>query len=178
MQHDRIPLNLGDKACRVRFGVALIVILSIWSTVRPMEPMFSTSDLFPQEDSVFKYETRFDQVKKYLPADQIIGYSDDFLSRTQNAADAWVLARYALAPSVLQRGYVPKTKQISAHWSGLLLENLHDPKADPYLLSLFPSKYFESQSNAPAPNWLFPTNRLSLIRDFGHGVRLYKLEDR
>lgn len=165
------------QAARVRFGVALIVVFSLFSTARPL---LITAHWSSQRDNVFRYETRFDQVKKYLPQDQIVGYSDNFTSQPEKECAAFVLAQYSLAPVALetmcsQCGYVAKTRQVSARWSGLFLENLNNPKADPYLLELLPG-YFQSNTLAPDPNLLYPSNQIYLVQDFGNGVRLYEVQ--
>jgi hypothetical protein len=171
-------------ASRVRLGVALIALLSVYSTARALESALLSIRWFAG-DNIIKYESRFAQLEKYLPPDGIVGYSDDFTSQPGKECNAFVLAQYSLAPSVLetvcsQCGYVAKTKQASAYWSGLLLLNLHNPKTDPYLLNLIPPKYFETQSNRMTltPSQLFPTNQIWLVRDFGDGVRLYEFEDK
>jgi hypothetical protein len=177
---DGVPPAGYWRALRIRIGVMLIVVFSLYSTVRPLLSVIHS--LSPMAD-VFKYETRFDQVKKYLPPDQIVGYSDNFTSQPEKECAAFVLAQYSLAPVALETmcskcGYVAKTSQVSARWSGLFLENLNDSKAEPYLLDLFPIEYFQSNSLASARDLAYPSNQIYLVQDFGHGVRLYEIETR
>lgn len=171
----------GTSSSRARIGAALITVFSLYSTARPL---LLEAHFWSQRQNILKYEERFDQVKKYLPPNQIVGYSDNFASQPEKECNAFALAQYSLAPVALeticsQCGYVAKTSQVSARWSGLFLENLNNPKTDPYLVNLMPAQYF--QSNTPASdetNLLYPSNQVYLVRDFGNGVRLYEVDNK
>jgi hypothetical protein len=162
---------------RVKMGIALLSLVIINSALRQSVSTLFHSRNLEQTHYISQYERRFADVKRFLPPDQIVFYIDDF-DESSDQCDAFYLAQYSLTPTVLA-AYDSKCGSaaiLSSHNSRLVLENFHDPPNDPYLLSLFPSKYFEDQTRND-PFKLASVHRV-LLRDFGHGVRLYILLDK
>lgn len=158
-------------------GIALLCLVVLNSAVRQSISTLFHSRNLGQTHYISQYEQRFAEVNRFVPPNQIIFYIDDF-DESSDQCDAFYLAQASLTPTVLVAfdSNCGSTAMLPSHGSRLVLENLHDPQNDPYLLSLFPSKYFEAQ---PRNDRLKLASVHSvLLRDFGHGVRLYTLLDK
>lgn len=59
------------------------------------------------EDDITAGEGRFEELRKVLPARATVGYVNDRADETE-AAEAFVIARYALAPNIVVRGTWPE----------------------------------------------------------------------
>ena len=169
-------MRMIPYSTRVKMGMALVSLVILNSTLRQSVSTLFHSQNLGQTHYISQYERRFEEVKRFLPPNQIVFYIDDF-DESPDQCDAFYLAQYSLTPTVLA-AFDSKCKSaavLSSHNSRLVLENFHDPQNAPYLFSLFPSKYFEDQTR----NDRFkPANvHRVLLRDFGHGVRLYTLVD-
>jgi hypothetical protein len=162
---------------RVKMGVVLLSLVILNSTLRQsVSTLFHSQNLL-QTHYISQYERRFTEVKRFLPPDQTVFYIDDF-DESADLCDAFLLTQYSLTPTVLA-AFDSKCGSAaipSSHNSRLLLENFHDPRNDPYLLSLLPSNYFEDQTRNDRFK-LASVHRV-LLRDFGHGVRLYTVLDK
>ena len=132
---------------RVKVGIALLSLVILNSTLRQSFSTLFHSQNLSQTHYISQYERRFTEVKRFLPPDQIIFYIDDF-DESSDQCDAFLLTQYSLTPTVLAAfdSKCGSAAILSSHNSRLVLENFHDPQNDPYLLSLLPSNYFESQT--------------------------------
>lgn len=168
---------------RVRLGIGLIALVAVASTLRQLQSTSSFHSL-RQTDDVSQYEQRFTEVRHSLPFDQIVAYRDEFAPFSRQC-NAFVLAQYSVAPTVLavldsQCGHMNDTGEVSSRRSGLLLENFHDFRNEPYLLRLFPTTYFQpDQNSAPVVKAQGArAAQMVLLNDFGLGVRLYARGDK
>jgi hypothetical protein len=162
---------------RVKIGIALLSLVTLNSTLRQsVSTLFHSRDL-GQTHYISQYEQRFAEVKRCLPPNQIVFYVDDF-DESPDQCDAFYLAQYSLTPTVLAPfdSKCGSAATLSSHNPRLILENFHDPQNDPYLLRLFPSKYFEGQTRND--RFKLESVHRVLRRDFGHGVRLYTVVDK
>jgi len=166
-------------ATRVKLGMAFIVLVILASTLRQLTSTLSSFRALPLTDDISLYEQRFNEVKHFLPPNQIVSYSDEFAKTAKNC-NAFVLAQYSLAPTILavldsKCGYISNSGEVSSHRSRLVLDNSHDPRHEPYLLRLFPSTYFQPDNNpiSIAGGNFFHADQIVLLHDFGLGVRLY-----
>lgn len=163
---------------RVKLGLALIVFVILTSTLRQLTSTLSSFRALPQTDDISQYERRFTAVKHSLPPNQIISYSDEY-AEFPGQCNAFILARYSLAPTVLDAPdsycHITDAGQVSSQRSGLILYNSHDPRHEPYLLHLFPDTYFRPRNNPVsfAGGHLSDAAQVVLVKDFGLGVRLY-----
>jgi|SRR5580658_1053785 hypothetical protein len=169
---------------RVKLGVACLVFVTLAPTLRKLASSFSFMRAASSTNDISLYEGRFSDVKHYMPPNQVVPYGDEFAA-FPGECNAFILAQYALAPTVLDaRGSecAPLTAdgRKSAGVSPIVLLNLHDPQDDPYLVSLFPSSYFQARNHADLvdPGDLPKADQMVLIRDFGHGVQLRRREDK
>jgi hypothetical protein len=173
--------NSFDYSTRVKLGIALIVLVILTSSLRQLRSTLSSFRALPQTDDISVYERRFTDVKQFLPPNQFVAYGDEF-DKLSKQCDAFVLAQYAFAPTVLVAldSKCRSSGEVLAHSSRLVLYNSHDPRSDPYLLRLFPNNHFPLHDNPD----LFGEGRLSgsedmvLLKDFGLGVRLYSRTDK
>ncbi|MGB9434243.1 MAG: hypothetical protein WBQ89_18505 [Candidatus Acidiferrum sp.] len=162
---------------RVKMGVVLLSLVILNSTLRQsVSTLFHSQNLL-QTHYISQYERRFAEVKRFLPPNQIVFYIDDF-DESLDQCDAFYLTQYSLTPTVLAAfdSNCGSAEILSSHNSRLVLENFHDPQNDPYLLSLLPSNYFEAQPRND--RFKFASVHRVLLRDFGHGVRLYTVLDK
>jgi hypothetical protein len=169
---------------RVKVCMALLVLATLGPNLRKLPSSFSFLRAAPKTNDISLYERRFSDVKHYLPRNQVIPYADEFAA-IPGECNAFILAQYALAPTVLDaRGSecAPLTAdgRKSAEQSPLILLNWHDPQNDPYLISLFPSSYFQARSHTGLGDEGDPSKagQTVLLRDFGHGVQLRRREDK
>jgi hypothetical protein len=167
-----------DYSLRVTMGIALLALVSLHTTLQDLTISLSSLRSLPPVDNISRYEQRFAEARHYLPPDQIILYLDDFDEQAEQC-DAFALAQYSVAPTVLAAfdSKCRNSQALSALSSRLLLANFHDEQKEPYLLSLFPSKYFGGRVGKD-PYRFVRADRLVLVRDFGRGVRLYMLQDK
>jgi len=171
-------------ATRIKLGLALIVLVILVPSLRQLTSTLASFRALPATDDISEYEQRFAEVKHFLPTDQIVSYSDEF-ARNSQKCNAFVLAQYSLAPTVLavldsQCGHIEGTGEVSSHRSRLILDNSHDPQHEPYLLRLFPNTYFQPPNNpvSSIEGHLSRSDQPALFKDFGLGVRLYARGDR
>jgi len=162
---------------RVKFGIALLVLVVLNSSVRESIATLHSSRDFGQTHFIPQYEARFEELHHSLSANQIVFYVDDF-DESSDQCDAFYMAQYALAPTVLVAfdsncGCAAKS---SMGRPRLVVENLHDPRNDPYLLHLFPGKYFEPQPRNQ--RFRIASRQHTQVRDFGHGLRVYALSEK
>lgn len=171
-------------ATRVKLGIALIVFAILVPSLRQLTSTLASFRALPATDDISQYERRFNEVKHFLPPNQIVSYSDEF-SKNSRKCNAFVLAQYSVTPTVLavldsKCGYISNTDEVSSHKSRLVLDNSHDPQHEPYLLRFFPSTYFQPDNNPAAITGsdLSHADQLVLLKDFGLGVRLYAQKDK
>lgn len=168
---------------RVRLGIALIVVVVLTSGLRQLKSTLSSVRVSPRLDDISQYEQRFAELRHSLPSNLFVSYSDEFATVSKQC-NAFVLAQYSLAPTVLaavdsECGRVNSGGGVSPRASRFVLYNSHDPRLDPYLLRLFPNTYFEPYNTFSfTGNQLTRADQLVLIKDFGHGVRLYARADK
>ena len=171
-------------SCRVKLGMTFIVVVILVTSSRQLSSTLSAFRYLPQTDDISQYEHRFDKARQFLPTNQVVSYGDEFAPFLLQC-NAFVLAQYSLAPTVLavmdsQCGHMRTSSEISSHRSQLVLDNFHNPRQEPYLLRLFPNTYFQPREGSSS----FPGGRTSradqvvLLQDFGFGVRLYTRGDK
>ncbi len=166
-------------SCRVKLGMTFIVIVILVSSSRQLSSTLSAFRHLPQTDDISQYERRFDKARQFLPTSRVVSYSDEFAPFLLQC-NAFVLAQYSLAPTVLavedsQCGHMKTSSEISSHKSQLVLDNFHNPRQEPYLLHLFPDTYFQPHKGSPslAGGQTSRADQVVLLQDFGLGVRLY-----
>jgi hypothetical protein len=167
---------------RVKVCMALLVFATLGPNLRKLPSSFSFLRAAPNTNDISRYEQRFSDVKHYLPRNQVVPYGDEFAA-FPGECNAFILAQYALAPTVLDaRGSecAPLTidGRKSAEQSPIMLLNWHDPQDEPYLVRLFPSSYFQARNHTGLGDEGDPSkaDQMVLIRDFGNGVQLYARE--
>ena len=168
-----------DYSLRVKMGIALLALVPLQTTLQDFTISLSSFRSLPQVDNISRYEQRFAEVRRDLPPNQIVFYIDDFDEHHLKQCDAFTLAQYSVAPTVLA-AFDSKCRTsavLSAPNSRLVLTNFHDEQNEPYLLDLFPSDYFKGRAGKD-PFRFVSSYRLVLVRDFGRGVRLYMLQDK
>lgn len=162
---------------RVKMAITLLSLVILNSTLRQsVSTVFHSRDL-GQTHYISQYEWRFAEVKSFLPPNQIVFYIDDFYEHPDHC-DAFYLAQYSLTPTVLAAfdSKCGSAAMMSSRNSRLVLENFHDPQNAPFLLGLFPSKYFEDRTRNDG--FKLASEHRVLLTDFGQGVRLYTLLDK
>lgn len=97
-----------DYANRVKAGIILIALFALLSNLRLLTETAQFDLSFVGQDEVSLYQKRFDDVKKMLPQNGVIGFvssnrnpSLDFQSTDSEGLREWYLAQYALAPVIL-----------------------------------------------------------------------------
>jgi hypothetical protein len=172
------PVQIGSclYSTRVNLGIALIVFVILAPTLRQLPSTLSALRALPQADDISQYERRFTEVKQFLPPNQIVSYRDEF-DKLSKQCDAFVLAQYSLAPTVLValNSKCRCSNEVSSYRSRLVLDNSHDPRKEPYLLRLFPETYFPAHNNPPsiARDRISGADDVILLDDFGIPVELY-----
>lgn len=161
---------------RVNLGIALIVLVILTSTLRQLTSTASSLRALPQTDDISQYERRFTEVRHLLPPNQLVAYRDEF-DKFAHQCDAFVLAQYSLAPTVLVAldSKCRSSDEVSSRSARLVLDNSHDPRDERYLMRLFPSPYFQPHNNPGSHGGgrLSAADDIVLLNDFGLGVRLY-----
>jgi hypothetical protein len=166
---------------RVRLGIALFVLVILPTTLRQLPKILSAFRALPPIDDISQYERRFGGVKQLLPPDQVVWYRDDF-DKISEQCEALELAQYSLAPTVLV-GFNSKcdsSDETSALGSRFVLDNFHDARIEPYIVSLF-SSIGVPPNNNPAHGvgrQLPGAEHIVLVKDFGLGVKLYSRGDK
>lgn len=177
------PVQIGSclYSTRVKLGIAFIVFVILTPTLRQLPRTLSALRALPQADDISQYERRFTEVKQFLLPNQIVSYRDEF-DKLSKQCDAFVLAQYSLAPTVLValNSKCKCSNEESSHRSRLVLDNSHDPRKEPYLLRLFPKTYFQAHNNSPsiARGRFSGADDVILLDDFGLPVELYARGDR
>jgi hypothetical protein len=174
--------NSCRHSTRVNLGIALIVLVILVPTLRQLASTVSSFRALPQTDDISLYERRFNEVKPFLPPNQPVAYRDEF-DKLSKQCDAFVLAQYSLAPTVLVAldSKCRSSDEVSLHRSRLVLYNFHDPRNEPYLLRLFPNTYFESHTNPAFSGGDRPSgadNNMVLLKGFDLGIQLYARTDK
>jgi hypothetical protein len=157
---------------RVRIGIAILLFVVLNSAVRESISTLFRSRNLGQTHYISQYEERFADLHRFLPANQTAFYIDDF-DESSDQCDAFYLAQYSLAPAVLVAvdSKCGCSGRSSTQTPSLVVENLHDPENDPYLLHLFPTEYFDAHPRKD--QFQLASVRSVSVRDFGHGLRLY-----
>jgi hypothetical protein len=166
-----------DGLTRARLGIVFIVGVVLAISARQLYSAITHLRALPPTSYASQYEQRFSEVKRSLQRAQIVSYKDDFIMPEE--CGAFVLAQYSVAPVILATqhsicGHLSdKTPGLSLR-SELLLENLHDPRIEPYLPHLFPQRFgLWTQLRASANRESSPGEQVVLLKDFGQGVKLY-----
>jgi hypothetical protein len=161
---------------RVKLGITLIVLVILNSNLRQLRSTVSSFGALAQIDDISQYEQRFIGVKQFLPANQFVAYRDEF-DKVSQQCDAFFLAQYALAPTVLVAfdSECRSSDQVVARKSRLVLDNFHDPRNEPYLLRLFPSNYFQPQFHPASTgrDQLYDADDVVLFDEPDLGLKLY-----
>ena len=167
---------------RIKLGMALIVFLALVPALWQVMSALSSFRTLPQTDPISQYEKRFTGVADVLPANQIVFYRDDLDKSAEllGGCVALELAQYSLAPTVLdvldsRCDHLTGDDKPSARKSGLVLENVHDPQGEPYLLDLFPITSLQPHTNrvSSTEGEESSADQIVPLKDFGHGVRLW-----
>lgn len=162
---------------RVEMGIGLLALVVLNSAIRELiSTLFRSRDL-RQTHYIAQYEQRFAELHHFLPPNQTIFYVDDF-NKSSDQCDAFYLAQYSLAPTVLVafNSQCGSPTMPPSHDSRLLVENFHDTQGDSYLVRFFPIQYFAT--SPPTDQLILASMHPVLLRDFGHGLRLYSLSDK
>lgn len=175
--HEIRMLVRFSRLARTQLGIVLIVGLILTISIRHLYFAIARLRSLPPKSYVSRYEQRFSDVKSFLRPNQIVIYTDDFTSSSEEC-DAFVLAQYSIAPTILATPHSPcghlSDNTPGLFESGLLLENLHDPKTEPYLQFLFPQTFRTgSRLSASVDREFSHGEHLVLLKDSGLGVKLY-----
>ena len=174
-----LELHIKDSlrySGRVRLGIALFVLVILPTTLRQLPKVLSSFRALPPIDDISQYERRFGGVRQLLPPDQVVWYRDDF-DKISEQCNAFYLAQYSLAPTVLVafNSKCASSDEASALGSRFVLDNFHDARNEPYLVSLFSTTGVPPNNN-PAhvgERQLPGAEHMVLVKDFGLGVKLY-----
>lgn len=171
--------NCCRYSSRVDLAIAIIVLAVLTPSIRQLPSTVSALRGLTQTDDVSQYERRFTEVKQFLPADQAVAYRDDF-DKLSEQCKAFYLAQYSLAPALLVAldSKCDSSVEASGLNSRFVLDNFHDSRDEPYLLHLFSDTGVPSENHPVdvARGQLSDSDHLVLIKDFGHGVKLYSRE--
>lgn len=162
---------------RVQIGIALLSLVVLNCAVRQSASTLFRSGSLKQTHYITQYEQRFAELHRVLPPKQTILYIDDF-DESADQCDAFYMAQYSLTPAVLVAlgSNCGSAAASPSKNPRMMLENFHDPYTEPYLLNLFPIRYFDAHEHHG--EFTNASLRSVLVRDFGHGVRLYTMPDK
>lgn len=166
----------SSEIARVRVALALIALIVLVGSFSELQSSLSRVRSQTVSDDVSQYEQRFSDMKPLLPNGRIVSYRDTL----KNHCKAFVLAQYSVAPAILAThrldcGHMNDNAAARAASTNLFLENSFDLTSEPYLSRLFPDAQLDpGLSTALASGGsLFPGQQIALVKDSGHGVRLY-----
>lgn len=148
----RIPTPFGRgrgfHLDRPAIGILLLLLYSAGTDARWLYQTFHTAYTLPPTDEVTAYESRFRELKTWLPKRGVVGYFDGVVSGPHAIDDGkrYFLAQYALAPTLVVRKRYP---------AELVIGNLR-PGVD----------------SIPIPA------ELQVVHDFGDGLLLLKRRSR
>jgi hypothetical protein len=148
----RIPIpsgwGRGFHLDRPAIGILLLLLYSAGTDARWLYQTFRIAYTLPPSDEVTAYESRFRELKTWLPKRGVVGYFDGIESGPYAIDDGkrYFLAQYAVAPTLVVRKRYP---------AELVIGNLR-PGVD----------------SIPIPP------ELQVVHDFGDGLLLMKRRSR
>jgi hypothetical protein len=94
---------------RPTIGILLLLLYSAATDARWLYQTFRIGCCLPPTDQVTAYESRFRELKAWLPKRGIVGYFDGVTPGSSIVSDSlFFLTQYALAPTLVVRGRYPE----------------------------------------------------------------------
>jgi hypothetical protein len=113
-QRVRMPIpagwSRGLHLDRPAIGILLLLLYSVATDARWLYQTFRIGRTLPPVDEVTVYESRFRELKNWLPKRGVVGYFDGVASgsRTIDDSKRFFLAQYAVAPMLVVRDRYPE----------------------------------------------------------------------
>jgi len=100
----------GFHLDRPAIGILLLLLYSAATDARWLYQTFRIAGSLPPTDEVTAYESRFRELKAWLPKPGVVGYFDGVASGSSTIDDSkrFFLAQYAVAPTLVVRDRYPE----------------------------------------------------------------------
>ena len=141
---------------RITLASIVLAILLLLGNLRQLRWTVSLDLSFIGHDEVTSHEKRFANVREFLPSHGIVGYVDDNSGQTVARFREYFLTQYTVAPIVLiDPNFSGTDSELLKREDVLIISNLHHSIPD---------------------HRIFTERHVTLLKDFGNGLRLYRSE--